>query len=224
MSCLRPLLYSLILSHGSLVVAENLPTSSEQQSQRLEMQRQRLLAEKQVRIQAVADQEREIDLLIQQMDAIPKQDQLNQLLKSMQTELATMVANDPPFHQAERQAEMAELARLVAQPEVQAAEKLRSLLAAYEKAMKLGRELETYEAELDQNSDRRFVQFLRYGRLGLAYVTLDGRQGGVWDRQHQSWRPLPASLIAELERGMHQVRRERPPDLVVMPIAQKVVP
>jgi hypothetical protein len=38
----------------------------------------------------------------------------------------------------------------------------------------------------------RTVNFLRFGRLGLYYMTLDGMGIGVWDSQDDRWTELDA--------------------------------
>jgi hypothetical protein len=78
--------------------------------------------------------------------------------------------------------------------------------------------IEAYQAELSSNGDKRTVDFLRIGRTSLYYLTLDGREAGIWDAASQSWQTLPDSYLQAVADGLKVARKQLPPDLLVLPV------
>jgi Protein of unknown function (DUF3450) len=99
---------------------------------------------------------------------------------------------------------------------VDLAEKYRRLLEAYQVEAEYGRTIEAYRGDL--NGKNQTVDFLRFGRLALYYLTLDRREAGYWDKRSNAWRPLPPEYRSAIEQGVRIARKQAPPDLLKLPV------
>ena len=132
--------------------------------------------------------------------------------------LGEFVAIDMPFLQDERALRIAELKKLMARPEVPTSEKYRRTTEAYQIELEYGHTIEAYEGEVAMNGENRTVNFLRFGRLGLYYMTLDGLEIGFWDNAQDQWVVLPDEYRQTLDRGIRIARKQLPPDLIRLPV------
>jgi hypothetical protein len=132
--------------------------------------------------------------------------------------LEEFVAIDIPFLEEERALRIQELRRLMARPEVPTSEKYRRTTEAYQVELEYGHTIEAYEGEIAMNGETRTVNFLRFGRLGLYYMTLDGLEIGHWDNAQDRWVELPDEYRQSLDRGIRIARKQLPPDLIRLPI------
>ena len=132
--------------------------------------------------------------------------------------LGEFVAIDIPFLEDERDLRIAELKKLMARPEVPTSEKYRRTTEAYQIELEYGHTIEAYEGEVDMDGENRTVNFLRFGRLGLYYMTLDGKEIGFWDSAQDQWVVLPDEYRQTLDRGIRIARKQLPPDLIRLPV------
>ena len=132
--------------------------------------------------------------------------------------LEEFVAIDIPFLADERTLRIAELKKLMARPEVPTSEKYRRVTEAYQIELEYGHNIEAYEDEMEMNGETRTVNFLRFGRLGLYYMTLDGLEIGYWDNTEDRWMALPDGFRQSLDRGIRIARKQLPPDLIRLPV------
>ncbi len=132
--------------------------------------------------------------------------------------LDEFVSVDTPFLEAERSLRIEELRNLLAQPDVPTSEKYRRVTEAYQIELEYGHTIEAYEGEIDLQGEVLTVNFLRFGRLGLYYMTLDGQEIGFWDATKGAWTELPDEYRQSLDRGMRIARKQLPPDLVRLPV------
>lgn len=132
--------------------------------------------------------------------------------------LEEFVAVDIPYLENERSMRIAELKNLMARPEVPTSEKYRRVTEAYQIELEYGHTIEAYEGEMTFNNETRTVAFLRFGRLGLYYMTLDGLEIGYWDNAHDDWVVLDDEYRQPLDRAIRIARKQLPPDLIRLPI------
>jgi hypothetical protein len=140
------------------------------------------------------------------------------LLIQMVDVLDQLVARDAPFLPAERQARVQALKATLDDPALPPAEKFRRIMEAYQIEMEYAHTIEAYQGDLETADGSRTVDFLRFGRVGLYYLSLDGSELGHWNRSEGRWEPLAASYRSELERGIRIARKQLPPDLVPLPV------
>ncbi len=132
--------------------------------------------------------------------------------------LEEFVAIDIPYLETERGMRVAELKKLMARPEVPTSEKYRRVTEAYQIELEYGHTIEAYEGEMTFNDETRTVAFLRFGRLGLYYMTLDGIEIGYWDSSRDDWVVLDDEYRQSLDRAIRIARKQLPPDLIRLPI------
>jgi hypothetical protein len=144
--------------------------------------------------------------------------QILPLILRMLGVLDEFVAIDMPFLPIERKMRIDALRELMARPDVPTSEKYRRVAEAYQVELEYGHTIESYEGEIGAEGDTRTVAFLRYGRLGLYYMTLDGLEIAYWDKQKDGWVILDNDFRQSLDRAMRIARKQLPPDLTRLPI------
>lgn len=144
--------------------------------------------------------------------------QILPLIIRMQEVLGEFVGLDMPFLPAEREQRILALADIMSRPNVPTSEKYRRVAEAYQIELDYGHSIEGYEGEIDVEGETRTVAFLRYGRLGLYYQTLDGLEIGYWDKHQDRWVKLDNDYRQSLDRAMRIARKQLPPDLTRLPV------
>ncbi len=133
--------------------------------------------------------------------------------------LEEFVALDMPFLERERALRIQELKKLMERPEVPTSEKYRRVSEAYQIELEYGHTIEAYEGELvGAGGESRTVNFLRFGRLGLYYMTLDGLEIGFFNNESDEWELLPGEYLQSIDRAIRIARKQLPPDLVRLPV------
>ena len=164
----------------------------------------------------VLSQQGEIDSIAEQLiNMETTQREIVPLMLKMVEVISRFVALDIPFLPEERQFRIAELQTIMERADVSLAEKYRRVLEAYQVETEYGRTIEAYQDELELDERTRTVNFLRIGRVGLYYLTLDGQQAGVWD---EGWQSLDSKYREGIDKGLKVAKKQLPPDLLVLPI------
>ena len=107
---------------------------------------------------------------------------------------------------------------LMDRSDVAVAEKYRRVLEAYQIELDYSRTLEAYREELDLDGQGLTVDFLRLGRIGLYYQTLDGRTAAYWDQVAEAWIPLDTSGRLAVRRALRVANQQAAPELLELPI------
>lgn len=140
------------------------------------------------------------------------------LMLEMTETLDEIVEADVPFLLDERQDRVARLKELIDRADVSAGEKYRRILEAYQVEVEYGRTIEAYRGELVMDGEARKVEFLRVGRVGLYYQTLDGSRIGRWNSSRSDWEALDAGYRNSIRDGLRVARKQAPPELLKLPI------
>ncbi|NCF44077.1 MAG: DUF3450 family protein [Proteobacteria bacterium] len=184
-------------------------------SQRLEsleiynLQLQKLIDSQQREIASIVRQTEEIESI--ETGALP-------LMIEMTSTLTDIVELDVPFLVAERERRIESLASLIDRADVTAGEKYRRIMEAYLVEVDYGRTIEAYRGELEMGGAVRTVDFLRIGRVGLYYQTLDGDESGQWNAQRKAFERLDDSSRRPIMVGLRVARKQSPPELLTLPI------
>lgn len=162
----------------------------------------------------------EIERISQELEEIDHmRSDIDPLMSQMLETLGKLIARDTPFLAEERLIRQNSLEEAFEEKRGEISERYRQLLEAYQIEADYGRNIEAYQAQLDQqDGNQKMVDFLRLGRVALFYQTLDGKQGGVWDNQQRSWLRLESGDMAELTRAIRIARKQLPPDLMALPL------
>ncbi len=167
----------------------------------------------------VNSQQEEKHSIQQQMDGLEAtQREIIPLMLRMVESLQTFIAVDHPFLPKERQLRLSQLQQLMDRADISIGEKYRRTLEAYQIEMEYGRTIESYRGELKHNNSRRTVDFLRIGRVGLYYQTLDREEVGQWESATGRWQKLPNQYSLPIRKGLRIARKQAAPDLLYLPI------
>jgi hypothetical protein len=167
-------------------------------------------------------QEQEISILQQRVESIQyTQQRLNPLMRSMVETLEQFVVLDLPFHHQQRLDSVIGLREKVFSANLLLADKFRLLMEAYQAELEYGNSLENYREQIQLNGQPITVECLRIGRVALYYLTLDGSQSGVWDKEQRSWVPLPEDIVPAIKQGIKIASGRVAPELLQLPLAQQ---
>lgn len=190
----------------------------EAETRRLEARSDALAPRLERQDERLESREAALDTLAETREALP------QLEQSLVSRLQAWVERDLPFLKAERLARAQGLEAGLDDPDASAAERLDRLLAAWRTELDYGRELDAWRGILNEGKDegdaRREVDFLRLGRVGLYYLTPDGREGGVWRAEADRWEALDEAGRVELRHGLRIARDQRAPELLTLPASR----
>lgn len=184
-------------------------------SQRLEsltiynQQMEKLIASQQSEVASIKKQTADIDNI--ETGALP-------LMLKMTETLEELLKADVPFLKDERQKRLENLRELIDRADVTAGEKYRRIMEAYLVEVDYGRTIEAYRGELVVSNDARTVDFLRIGRVGLYYQTLDGNESGRWNNSRGAWETLDSAYRTSVRDGLRIARKQTPPELLTLPV------
>ncbi len=168
----------------------------------------------------IDSQLKEMQSLQQQIQDIEiTQREITPLMLRMLDSLEQFIALDVPFLPDEREQRLTRLEDTLNRADVSVSEKFRQLVEAYQIENDYGRTIEAYRAPLNSGAGPRTVDFLRIGRVGLFYQTLDGKELGRWDKASESWVAMDSSYRSALNQGLRIARKQAAPDLLVLPVS-----
>lgn len=168
----------------------------------------------------VQSQEQEKNELEQQMLELEiTQRNITPLMLRMLEVLEQFVELDAPFLQQERSLRVSHLKQMMDRSDVTLGEKFRRLLEAYMVETDYGRTIEAYSGDLKREDSNHTVDFLRLGRLGLYYLTLDESEAGFWNKQEQRWQVLDDRYRSAIAQGLRIAKKQAAPDLLQLPVS-----
>ena len=150
-----------------------------------------------------------------------QKEEIESIMLEMTDTLEQMILADTPFLLAERQDRAANLASIIDRADVTAGEKFRRIMEAYIIEADYGRTVEAYRGDIKLEEQIKSVDFLRIGRTGLYFQTLDGNETGRWNEQKKGWEILDDSYTRTVRDGLRIARKQAPPDLLKLPISKQ---
>ncbi len=146
--------------------------------------------------------------------------QIVPMMTRMLDSLELFIQLDTPFLLAERTERLERLRGMMERSDVSSAEKFRRVIEAYQIENDYGRTIEAYKGTVPINGNQQEVDFLRIGRVSLAYQSIGGRHTGAWDKDIEDWVELDASDYKnQVSDGLRVARKQVAPDLLIIPIA-----
>ena len=165
----------------------------------------------------IASQEEEMTSLRRQIDDVELVGrEVTPLMLGMLDAIENFVELDVPFLPKERSDRMADLHEVMLRADVTDAERYRRIVEAYQIENEFGRTIEAYQGELNRDGSTRQVDFLRVGRVGLYYQTLDGNETGAWDQKQKEWTDASKSASG-VRLGIRMANKQTAPDLLRLP-------
>ncbi|MFP4263481.1 MAG: DUF3450 domain-containing protein [Halomonas sp.] len=192
---------------------------------RLEGETHRLTARAEAETPRLERREERLDEREEALDTLSEtREVLPELETALASRLEAWVERDLPFLKEERLARAEEFSGGGEDPDASTADRLDRLLGAWRTELDYGRELDAWRGTLGEDDDRREVEFLRLGRVGLYYLTPDGREGGVWRADAGRWEALDEAGRGELRLGLRIAREQRAPELLTLPVSHPLEP
>ncbi|MCG8534932.1 MAG: DUF3450 domain-containing protein [Pseudomonadales bacterium] len=144
--------------------------------------------------------------------------QITPLLTRMIDSMEAFINLDVPFLLEERFERVAFLRHTLQRTDVTLSEKYRQVIEAYNVEVNYGNTIESYRGTLKVNNQNREVEFLRIGRVGLMYQTLDGTELGAWNSRNRQWEPLDGRYRRDIRLGLKVARKQAAPELLTLPM------
>lgn len=165
----------------------------------------------------VTSQAEELKLLENDIDKIEATGlEIMPLMQRMIDGLEQFIASDYPFLPEERRNRIERLNAGMKRADLSIAAKYRQILKAYQIEIDYGNTLEAYEGDLEEKK----VTFLKVGRIGLYYLSLDRETCAAWDSAGRQWRPLDdMDFQLSIAKAIKIARKERAPDLFFAAVA-----
>lgn len=168
----------------------------------------------------IRDQEEEKLSIRQQLtDVEVVEKEILPFMIRMVNNLEQFVALDMPFLVEERRNRVLDLKDMMDQSNVTVSEKYRRVMEAYQIETDYGREIEAYRGQLGEGDDVRTVDFLKVGRVLLAYQTTDRQETGFWNKETGQWEQLPDSYRNPITEGLRIARKQAAPELMQLPVS-----
>ncbi|MFU8895591.1 MAG: DUF3450 domain-containing protein [Gammaproteobacteria bacterium] len=162
----------------------------------------------------VQDQEREKEDIQQQLTSFQEvQQDIIPLMFEMIDDLEQLIELDMPFQLRERRDRVDMLREIMGQSDVTVSEKYRQIMNAYQIEADFGRTTEAYDGQL---GDRK-VDFLRVGRILLAYQTPDRAETGFWNKNTREWE-VANGFRNDVVEGLRIARQQAAPNLLRLPL------
>ena len=140
------------------------------------------------------------------------------LMVEMVQALEQFVSADTPFLPNERELRLRGLRELLDDPESGLAEKYQRLLEAYRIEADYAYSIEAYTDELILEGEALTVDYLRLGRTGLYWLSLDGSRASLWDARNGRWLSLNSTHSSDIEQAIRVARKQAPPELLRLPV------
>jgi hypothetical protein len=169
----------------------------------------------------VDNQESEKAALAESIDNVALiERQIIPMMTRMLDSLEEFIRLDTPFLMKERTERLERLREMMERSDVTSAEKFRRVIEAYQIENDYGRTIEAYKGTVDINGTPQEVDFLRIGRVALAYQSVGGQYTGAWDVQQGAYVELPPEKFkTQIAQGLRVARKQIAPDLLVVPVA-----
>jgi hypothetical protein len=145
--------------------------------------------------------------------------QIIPMMTRMLDSLEQFIELDTPFLLTERRERLERLRGMMERSDVSSAEKFRRVIEAYQIENDYGRTIEAYKGTVPINGNEQEVDFLRIGRVSLAYQSVGGAHTGTWDKETGGWIELEASEFKnQIADGLRVARKQVAPDLLIVPV------
>ena len=189
----------------------------------LENQRTELLATREALVKRLsAEQSRNRALVdkLEKLEAISRN--IEPFLEEAHSRLSALLRRDPALLPEERRQRLARLQTLLRDPAGDVGEKYRKTMEALFIEAEYGNTVDVYQQTITVAGQSITVTILRLGRLALFYQSMDRKTCGYFDRAAGKWRPLSGSHLKGIRTAMEITGKQRPAQMVSLPIGRMV--
>ena len=143
-------------------------------------------------------------------------------LEETRVRLAALLEREPALLPAERGRRLERLQSLLQDPSIDIGEKYRKAMEAFFIEAEYGNTVDVYQQAITAAGQPVTVTILRLGRLALFYQSLDAKSCGYYDRGAARWLPLDGHHNRAIRTAIEIVRKQRPAEMVNLPIGRVV--
>lgn len=164
-------------------------------------------------------QKSEIASLKRQLGTVEQIKQgMSPMMLKMAVEIEDAIKSDMPFNLAERLARVDRMKNTLADPNVSPAEQYRQVLNAFKIEVSYGQGIDSYEG-MHPTKPGNVVNYLRFGRVSLVYMTKDESEVGRYNIDTRSWDILNGADALALRKAIRISKGEAAPDVVFAPVS-----
>ncbi len=174
---------------------------------------QKRLSAQQTRNLALTDQLAKLEEISR--DIVP-------FLEDTRQRLAALLQREPALLPQERSQRLTRLETLLQDPAVDMGEKYRKTMEALFIEAEYGHTVDVYQQTISVEKLPLTVKVVRLGHLALFYQSMDRKTCGYFDRAAGTWRPLPAVHNKSLRTAIEITGKQRPAQMVPLPIGRMV--
>ena len=159
----------------------------------------------------------EMDILNRDIDKIEATGkEILPFMQKMIDGLERFVASDLPFLPEERHTRIRSLKDNMKRADLSTAEKFRQILEAFQIEIDYGKTIEAYDGIMDNKK----VVFLKIGRIGLYYMTLDKTEYAAWHKGSGAWKTLEdMDYRLSVAKAIQIAKKQKAPDLFFAAVA-----
>lgn len=163
----------------------------------------------------IESQEKEMVSIKNQMDTIDATERgVVPLMNEMIASLERFVQLDLPFHKEKRVARVARLKQTMVRADVSNSEKYRKILEAYQTEIAYGESVDSYQGSVGDIK----VDFVRFGRVLLTFLTLDGKNAGYYNPETGEYEELDDEYLRPIEMAIKIASNQAAPELIKVPV------
>ncbi len=144
-------------------------------------------------------------------------------LEEVYRRLSDSVDDGLPFLQQERSERLAILDKTLGDPEITMGEKFRKVMEALSIEAEYGNTVEVYQDMIDLEGDEVLVNIFRLGKISLFFESLDQETTGHYNPAENQWERLPRAANRDIRMAVEIGSRQRPADIVTLPLGRIVV-
>ena len=166
-----------------------------------------------------ASQDSEIASLRRQLGTVEQIKQgMSPMMLKMAVALEDSIKSDLPFNINERLARLKDVQNVLANPDVSPAEQYRRVLNAYKIEVSYGLGIDSYEGT-HPTKPGNVVNFIRFGRTSLVYVTKDETEIARYNLETKSWDALSGADEIQMRQATRIAKGEAAPGIVFAPVS-----
>jgi len=145
--------------------------------------------------------------------------QMSPLVSTMVDALAKFVELDLPFNVGERLQRIAFLEDSLVAADIDVAERFRQVIEAYQIENEYGRKIDSYQAIVELDGQRREVDVLRVGRLAMVCQTKDAALVGRWSAENKRWELIDnITYRSAIRNGIKVANKQASIDILTLPL------
>jgi len=165
-----------------------------------------------------SSQESEITSLNNQLGTVEQIKQgMSPMMLKMAAALEDSVKDDLPFNIGERLARIENVKAVLGNPDVSPAEQYRRVLNAYKIEVTYGMGVDSYEGAHPTRAGN-VVNFIRFGRTSLVYVTKDEAEIARYNLETKGWDVLSGADAIQMRQAIRIAKGEAAPGLIYAPV------